>query len=231
MNRIRTKYGLQTYYNPQTNIDHHHILLCTFVGWSMSHLMSPFIHVVGPIIEEKEFEKQIPDDLFHWLEEAKISNESVIYVAFGSIIMPSRDHIKVLLDGLFMDSSCTFHARKNLSPIRVLWSLGGLSMTNFPVETMNKDDEYNIRFEEWVPQLTILGHASVKLFVTHGGIESIHEVLYVGKPFIIVPFIGDQHANAVLSRDRGLGDFLNKDTMTSIDICKKSTQCYYRLRK
>ncbi|CAM2725504.1 unnamed protein product [Rotaria socialis] len=94
-------------------------------------------------------------------------------------------------------------------------------MINFPLETINKYDGYNIRFEEWVPQLNVLAHESVKLFVTHGGMESIHEVLYVGKPSIIVPFFGDQHAKAVLSRDRGLGDFLNKNTMTSIDICKK----------
>ncbi len=69
--------------------------------------------------------------------------------------------------------------------------------------------------------MTVLAHASVKLFVTHGGSDSIHEILYIGKPSIIVPFFGDNHANAILSRDRGLGDFLNKDTMTSIDICKK----------
>ncbi|CAF3353730.1 unnamed protein product, partial [Rotaria socialis] len=146
---------------------------------------------------------------------------AALLVAFGSIAIPSSDHIKVLLDGFFMDSSCTFHIRKDSSSLRILWSLSGLSMINFPLETINKYDGYNIRFEEWVPQLNVLAHESVKLFVTHGGMESIHEVLYVGKPSIIVPLFGDQHAKAVLSRDRGLGDFLNKNTMTSIDICKK----------
>jgi hypothetical protein len=92
--------------------------------------MSPFIHGVGPIIEKEQLGKQIPDDLFHWLEEARTLNESVIYVAFGSIAIPSHDHIKVLLDGFFMDSSCTFHPRKNSSSLRVLWSLGGLSTTH-----------------------------------------------------------------------------------------------------
>jgi len=212
---------LQTYYNSQPNLAHRHILLTSFVGWNIPHLMSPFIHTVGPIIEKRELEKQIPDDLFHWLEEARTLNESVIYVAFGSIVIPTRDHIKVLLDGFFMDSSCTFHARKDSSSLRVLWSLGGLSIKDYSLETMNKEERYNIRFEKWVPQMAVLAHASVKLFVTHGGMESIHEVLYIGKPSIIVPFIGDQHSNARLSRDRGLADFLNKDTMTSIDVCKK----------
>jgi hypothetical protein len=99
--------------------------------------------------------------------------------------------------------------------------VSGFLLANYPLETINKNDGYNIRFEDWVPQLTVLAHASVKLFITHGGLESIHEVLYVGKPSIMVPFFGDQYANAILSRDRGLGDFLNRDTMTSIDVCKK----------
>ena len=221
MNRIRTKYALPTYYNPQYNIAHHHILLTSFFGFDIPQLMSPFIHSIGPIIGRIEREKKIPNDLLVWLEEARILNQSVIYVASGSIAIPSRDQIKVLLDGFSMDSSCNVHVRKSSSTIRVLWSLSGLSMKDFPLETKNSAEEYNVRFEQWVPQLTVFGHASVKLFLTHGGMESIHEVLSVGKPSIIIPFFGDQSANARLSHDRGVADFLNKNTMTPKNVCEK----------
>jgi hypothetical protein len=183
--------------------------------------MSPFIHTVGPIIGRIELEKQIPDDLFHWLEEARTLNESVIYVAFGTVAIPSQKLMKVLLDGFSINSYCNLQERKYTSSLRVLWSLSGLPMTNIPMEIMNEVKAYNVRFEIWVPQLAVLAHPSVSLFLTHGGLESIHEVLYVGKPSIILPFFFDQHVNARLIYDRGLGDSLNKDTMTSIDVCKK----------
>ncbi|CAF1155033.1 unnamed protein product [Rotaria magnacalcarata] len=221
MNTIRTKYGLKTYYNPETNIVNCHILLTNFFGWDIPYLMSPFIHTVGPIVGRIELGKTIPNDLFHWLEEAKELNESVVYVAFGSIAIPSRDQIQIFLDGFSMSSSCDLHARKQEPHLRVLWSLSGISITDFPMESTKKLEGLNVRFEQWVPQLNVLTHAAVKLFLTHGGMESVHESLYAGKPSLIVPFFGDQQSNALLSRDRGVADFLDKNTMTSIDVCKK----------
>ena len=220
MNRIRSKYGLQTYYQPQTNVLHRHILISSFDGWLIPQSTSPFIHTVGPVIEEKELKKPIPDDLLLWMEDTRSVNQSIIYVDFGSIVTPSFNHIKVLLDGIFMESSCTSHAKTD-SSLRVLLSLGRSSLGNLSLEFLNKNNGYNVRFEQWVPQTAILAHPSVKLFITHGGIESIHEILYIGKPSLFVPFFADQPGNAVLARDRGLADFLNKDTMTSIEVCKK----------
>jgi len=205
LNQIRSKYGLPTSYNPQTNLINRPILVTSFDGWTIPHLRSPLIHTVGPLIEEKELQKQIPDDLLQWLDNARLSNRPVIYVGFGSVAVPTRVHIQTLLDGFFMKSSS----------YRVLWSLGGLLKERFPFEIVNND---SIRFEQWVPQLKVLAHPSIKLYVTHGGIESIHEILYIGKPSMMIPFFGDQFSNAILARDRGLGDYLNKNTMTSEDV-------------
>jgi len=232
MNQIRSKYGLPTYFNPQTNLINRPVLITSFDGWTVPHVRSPLIHIVGPVIQEKELQKQIPHDLLQWLEDARSLNKPVIYVAFGSIAVLTRAHIKILLNSFSMDSSS----------YRILWSLGGLSKEQFPVDIIKQDNKYNIRFEQWVPQLKVLAHPAVKLFITHGGIESIHEILYIGKPSIMIPLFGDQFGNAILARDRGLGGYLDKKTMTSNDVSKMvhqlidnyenhSSQLYHNLDK
>jgi MGT family glycosyltransferase len=55
-----------------------------------------------------------------------------------------------------------------------------------------------------VPQLEILQHAGV--FITHGGINSVHEGLYYGVPLILIPHQFEQLLNArvVTARNAGL---------------------------
>lgn len=54
-----------------------------------------------------------------------------------------------------------------------------------------------------VPQLEVLQQAD--LFITHGGMNSIHEALYYGVPMVIVPQQMEQSANAKLVKMRGAG--------------------------
>jgi anthocyanidin 3-O-glucosyltransferase len=44
----------------------------------------------------------------------------------------------------------------------------------------------------WAPQLAVLAHPAVHLFVTHGGLTSMHEGLVAGKPLLVTPFFADQ---------------------------------------
>ena len=56
----------------------------------------------------------------------------------------------------------------------------------------------------FVPQLEILQHADV--FITHGGINSVHEGLYYGVPLIRIPHQFEQllSARCHTARDAGL---------------------------
>ncbi|GAB4838924.1 hypothetical protein Ancab_028456 [Ancistrocladus abbreviatus] len=47
----------------------------------------------------------------------------------------------------------------------------------------------------WVPQLALLAHPSVGVFVTHGGWSSILESIITGVPMICRPFFADQMFN------------------------------------
>ena len=62
----------------------------------------------------------------------------------------------------------------------------------------------NFIVRTFVPQLEILQHADV--FITHGGINSVHEGLYYGVPLILIPHQFEQLLNArcVTARDAGL---------------------------
>ena len=54
----------------------------------------------------------------------------------------------------------------------------------------------NIRFLEWAPQNDVLGHSSVKAFVTHAGSNSVYEAAFHGKPVVCIPVMGDQFDEA-----------------------------------
>jgi MGT family glycosyltransferase len=54
-----------------------------------------------------------------------------------------------------------------------------------------------------VPQLELLKHVDV--FVTHGGMNSLHESLYFGVPLVIVPQQMEQFANALQMKRTGAG--------------------------
>ena len=54
----------------------------------------------------------------------------------------------------------------------------------------------NIKVVDWAPQNDILGHPSVKAFVTHAGSNGLYEAAYHGKPVVSVPLMNEQPDNA-----------------------------------
>ena len=61
----------------------------------------------------------------------------------------------------------------------------------------------NVHVYESVPQLTVLKMADV--FVTHGGMNSVSEALYLGTPMVVIPFVSDQPVNAQCVEKLGVG--------------------------
>ncbi|MGH3775841.1 MAG: macrolide family glycosyltransferase [Pseudonocardiaceae bacterium] len=60
----------------------------------------------------------------------------------------------------------------------------------------------NVELHEWVPQLAVLGRASV--FVTHAGMGGCSEGLYQGVPMVAVPQAVDQFSNASMLEELGV---------------------------
>lgn len=65
------------------------------------------------------------------------------------------------------------------------------------VAAANFSVSQNVVIQSWIPQNDLLGHPSVKAFVTHGGARSMQEAVYHGVPMVVVPLFADQFDNAV----------------------------------
>lgn len=58
------------------------------------------------------------------------------------------------------------------------------------------------------------GDPRLRLFITHGGLLSIHEATYHGVPLLGLPVFLDQHYNMQDVQREGWGRFLKWDNLT-----------------
>jgi MGT family glycosyltransferase len=65
-----------------------------------------------------------------------------------------------------------------------------------------------------VPQLELLPKCTV--FITHGGMNSVHEGLYFEVPMVVVPQVSDQFLVAQTISNKGLGIWLRNTSATAI---------------
>ncbi|RXG73640.1 UDP-glucuronosyltransferase 1-1 [Armadillidium vulgare] len=63
----------------------------------------------------------------------------------------------------------------------------------------------NVKLQKWLPQLDLLGHPKIKLFITHGGLLSTLESTYNGVPVIGMPIFADQESNMKEVESEGWG--------------------------
>ncbi|XP_017113511.1 UDP-glucosyltransferase 2-like [Drosophila elegans] len=142
--------------------------------------------------------KALPKDLEDFIEGA--GEHGVIYFSLGTNVRGknlAKDRQKVLIE--------TF---ANLSQ-RVLWKFEDENLPEKPS---------NVLISNWFPQQDILAHPKVKLFLTHGGLQSTVECIHHGKPMLGLPFYFDQFRNMEHIKRQGLGLVLNYKTMTSVEL-------------
>lgn len=66
-----------------------------------------------------------------------------------------------------------------------------------------------------MPQIDILAHPNVKLFITHCGMLSTQESIYTGTPMLGLPIFGDQPKNAQTMLAMGYGRFITWDQLSA----------------
>lgn len=74
----------------------------------------------------------------------------------------------------------------------------------------------HIEIRDWVPQTELLKRAS--LFICHGGLNSIHDSLYLGVPLLLIPQTGEQELNARRVVDLGAGLMLMPGQDTAVAL-------------
>jgi UDP:flavonoid glycosyltransferase YjiC (YdhE family) len=66
----------------------------------------------------------------------------------------------------------------------------------------------------WAPQRLILNHPAIRLFVSHGGWNSLLEVMWAGKPTLVWPKFGDQFRNGQrLEHEFNMGRVIENTTI------------------
>ena len=138
--------------------------------------------------------------------ESNLDRTEVIYMAFGTLATLTTWQAKALLEGL------------GETGLKILWSLPENQRSILPALPTT------VRVESFVPQAAVLSHPNVVAFVSHCGMNGIHESLYYGKPILALPFFGDQHYNAARLVDLGVASKLNKHDFSRMDVSNKINQ-------
>lgn len=146
--------------------------------------------------------KPLPQELEAWIMGA--GSEGVIYFSLGSVARSNS--MPVQYRDLFVQ------AFRRL-PQRIIWKYEG--------ELEGLSD--NVMISKWLPQQDILANDNVKVFITHGGLLSLQESIYHGKPLLVIPIFGDQPKNAMFVKNSGLGQWLEWEELTVDDIIKALT--------
>jgi len=145
--------------------------------------------------------KPLPKDL-----EAFVSGSTpVIYFSLGSIAK-SKD-----MDPAWIKSILEAFGRL---PYKVLWKY----------EEKFEGLPDNVLVQSWMPQIDILAHPNVKLFITHCGMLSTQESIYTGKPMLGLPIFGDQPKNAETMRELGYGRFITWDQLSADLLVSEVTE-------
>ncbi|RWR86607.1 scopoletin glucosyltransferase-like protein [Cinnamomum micranthum f. kanehirae] len=164
----------------------------------------------GPKRESNVSEEEVSQ----WLDQQQ--RGSVIYVAFGTEVGPSKGELEGLAVAL----------EKSNRPF--IWTIQDTEEDSefFPTSEEEERKGKGLFIRGWAPQLMILSHPSTGGFVTHCGWNSITEALGRGVPLLAWPIRGDQHYNAKLVSGhlkvglmvRSTGD--GATTVTSDDIIR-----------
>lgn len=143
-----------------------------------SERMGSNVHFVGA---------SVPDDRDSGaFQRPGTAHQPLIYISLGSVHNQKLD---------FYRNCMTAFAN---APYQIIMSVG--KHTNF-------DDlgaiPSNIHVHPWVPQLKVLQHA--RLFISHGGMNSINESLYFNVPLLMVPQQIEQAYSARRIQQLGAG--------------------------
>nr|AYC63492.1 UDP-glycosyltransferase [Scoparia dulcis] len=161
------------------------------------------IHVwgIGPVLLPEQYRSKhttCAKECIDWLDRKEA--DSVIYISFGS------QNVNAISASQMMELAKALDA----SGKNFMWVLRPPVEfdTNAEVEFVPEewlpdgfvrrvqDEERGLIVEKWAPQMEILAHESVGVFISHCGWNSVLEALKNGVPILSLPMGGDQIYNA-----------------------------------
>ncbi|XP_042479389.1 anthocyanidin 3-O-glucosyltransferase 7-like isoform X2 [Macadamia integrifolia] len=141
-----------------------------------------------------------------WLDKQKPS--SVVYISFGTVGTLPLHELEALAEGL------------EASGTPFLWSLNDKLKEQLPDSFLNRTRERGL-IVPWAPQVSVLQHKAVGVFMTHCGWNSVLESILNGVPVIGRPIFGDQHLNVRFVSDvLGIGIRIDNGIFTRDGVIK-----------
>ncbi|MFJ5716006.1 macrolide family glycosyltransferase [Neobacillus sp. NPDC093127] len=129
-----------------------------------------------------------------------IKGKSPIYISLGTVFNQAINFYKLCFEAL----GNTEHT--------VVMSIGEKTQFSELGEIPK-----NFIIKNYVPQTEVLKYT--KLFITHGGMNSVHEGLYYGVPLIVIPQSADQPVIAEQVANIGAGIQLQMESLTANQLC------------
>lgn len=159
-----------------------------------------------PLTSPPQFNVADEHGCLKWLDKHRAA--SVAYISFGSMMTPPPQELAALVDAL------------EATGFPFLWSFRDYAEENLSNGFQERTSK-NGKLVPWAPQLLVLRHRSVGVFVTHCGWNSILETIIAGVPMICRPFFGDQKLNSkVIELVWGIGVGIEGGVFTKEGVLK-----------
>lgn len=153
---------------------------------------------VGPPVAARQETADFP---WSWLEEGR----PLVYVSLGTVFNDNLAFFRVCLEAFAGQG------------VQAVLSLG----RRLPVDRLGPLPP-NVLARSYVPQVALLPH--VELFVTHAGVNSVHEGLYFGVPLLLVPQQAEQAMVAVRIEELGAGLTVRADEIGTNMVWDKASR-------
>ncbi|EDV28864.1 uncharacterized protein TRIADDRAFT_20011, partial [Trichoplax adhaerens] len=163
----------------------HILLVASDFAIEFPRPITPGVKMIGPVTVQSP--QPLPQDIENFINS---NSNGFIFVSFGTVAVALNaiTDIDEMAKGL------------GQLPYNVLWKYTGSPIKNLPT---------NIKTVNWAPQNDVLGHAKIKAFVSHCGMNSVLEAAYHGVPVIAVPLMYDQSNNAQKLAVAGMSKIIN----------------------
>ncbi|XP_068559693.1 UDP-glucuronosyltransferase 3A1-like isoform X1 [Cebidichthys violaceus] len=156
--------------------------------------LMPYTVLVGGLLNKPA--KPPEQDLELWI--SNFGEAGFIVVTLGSMVS------SVSVDALLVELVAGF----SRIPQGVIWRY---DPERWP---SHLDRPPNLRLVDWLPLNDLLGHKKARVFITHGGQNSLFQAVYHAVPVLGIPLFGDQFDNVVRAETKGLGLSINPTHIT-----------------
>lgn len=169
------------------------VLINGFFGLEYSRPVTPNVVLVGPMLNRpwrnqvhqarEEFITALSQEDKTWLELTP-SSVPVVWVSMGTISPLNQRQV------IAMYAALSQGAREGR--FRVLWKLEK-SLHQYLPSAADRPSDDQMKIVVWVSsQLGVLAHPHTKVFLSHCGINSVHESVYLEKKLLCIPILADQ---------------------------------------